>query len=202
MHELTRANSSYLDLRIIIIIFFFRSKLQWEAELNCRLMLESSCSDSQRRLLEGWSGLHEAVWGVAFWEYWFSSLLTPTVHSRRCLSSLSVREKFCNRTHTQKKSLLQTWQQTASIGLQYKDAVHVESISCSKYITDRPDDIDHTGTASLRCAPSCVCPGGSAEWTAYHTHHKRMVFPLEATAGVKYVLPFCYNSLHFWLLLN
>lgn len=165
-------------------------------------MLESSCSDSQRRLLEGWSGLQEAVWPVAFWEYWFSSLLTPTVHSRRCLSSLSVREKFCNRTHihTHKKKFVSYM--TAPIGLWYKDAVRVKSISCTKYITDWPDDIDHIGTASLRCAPSCVCPSGNAEWTAYHTHHKHMVFPLEATTGVEYVLPLCNNLFHFGHLLS
>lgn len=55
----------------------------WEAE-----------GQTVRRLLEGCRGLQEAGWADASCEYWFSSLLIPTVHSRRCLSSLSVREKF------------------------------------------------------------------------------------------------------------
>lgn len=48
-----------------------------------------------RRLLEGCKGLQEAGWADVSCENWFSSLVTPTVHRRRCRSSRSVREKFC-----------------------------------------------------------------------------------------------------------
>lgn len=48
-----------------------------------------------RRLLEGCKGLQEAGWADVSCENWLSSLVTPTVHRRRCRSSRSVREKFC-----------------------------------------------------------------------------------------------------------
>lgn len=76
-------------------------ELQRAMSLSHRLLLsEGSLCEAEgqtvRRLLEGCRGLQEAGWADVSCENWFSSLLIPTVHSRRCLSSLSVLEKFCS----------------------------------------------------------------------------------------------------------
>lgn len=113
--------------------------------------------------------------------------------SAACLSVRSSKarhRKMCVSVRVGRKMLLRRMDffNPVRSWLLFRDPkVDVKHISSTETLAYWPDGNDHTGTASLHCAPSCVCPGGNAGWTACHTRHKQMAFLLHITTGEPYI---------------